>query len=104
MPPDFDPYVVLGVHPAASLDEIKRAYRARVMQCHPDRGGTAEAMIAAAEAWEVLSDGDARAAFDQARRQRQDPAAQARWESSRQAAQTRAGVYARAWDSLRQRT
>jgi curved DNA-binding protein CbpA len=103
MPPDFDPYAVLGVDPGASLDEIRRAYRARVMQCHPDRGGTPEAMIAVAEAWEVLSDGDARAAVDQARRQRQDVAAQARSDAARQAARTRAESYARAWDSLRQR-
>jgi len=32
-----DAYAVLGVDPDASLDEIRRAFRAQVRECHPDR-------------------------------------------------------------------
>ncbi|NLH83011.1 MAG: DnaJ family molecular chaperone [Phyllobacteriaceae bacterium] len=32
-----DPYAVLGVDPSASDDEVKRAWRAAVKECHPDR-------------------------------------------------------------------
>jgi len=32
----------LGLESSATLTEIKRAYRARALETHPDRGGTAE--------------------------------------------------------------
>ena len=32
-----DPYKVLGLHPGASDEEVKRAYRKLAMQYHPDR-------------------------------------------------------------------
>jgi molecular chaperone DnaJ len=64
-----DYYEVLGVSRSASEDEIKKAYRKLAMQFHPDRNpGNAEAedkFKEAAEAYEVLSDGDKRRRYDQ---------------------------------------
>lgn len=36
---DEDPYRVLGVTSDASHEEIKKAYRQRALQTHPDKGG-----------------------------------------------------------------
>lgn len=64
-----DYYEVLGVAKNASDDEIKKAYRKLAMKHHPDRnqGNTsAEAKFKEAkEAYEMLSDGQKRAAYDQ---------------------------------------
>jgi curved DNA-binding protein CbpA len=48
-------YETLGVKPTASSDEIKRAYRAKAKQHHPDAGGTADEFQAVSLAYEVLS-------------------------------------------------
>jgi hypothetical protein len=36
-PEKLSPHEILGISPAASLAEIKAAYRARIKECHPDR-------------------------------------------------------------------
>jgi DnaJ-domain-containing protein 1 len=36
-PEDLEYYKLLGLQPAASLAEIKAAYRKRIKQCHPDK-------------------------------------------------------------------
>ena len=63
-----DYYEVLGVAKGASQDEIKKAYRKMAIKYHPDKNPddkTAEEKFKeAAEAYEILSDGDKRARYD----------------------------------------
>ena len=63
-----DYYEVLGVTKSSSGDEIKKAYRKTAMQFHPDRNpgdkGAEDKFKEAAEAYEVLSDGDKKAKYD----------------------------------------
>lgn len=35
--PASDPYTVLGISPSATQEEIRKAYRARMVEYHPDR-------------------------------------------------------------------
>ncbi len=64
-----DYYEVLGVAKTATADEIKKAYRKKAIQYHPDKNpGDKEAeekFKEAAEAYEVLSDPQKRQRYDQ---------------------------------------
>ena len=64
-----DYYEVLGIQKGASEDEIKKAYRKMAKQYHPDLNpGNAEAeqkFKEVNEAYEVLSDADKKARYDQ---------------------------------------
>ena len=72
-----DYYEVLGVDKNAGADEIKKAYRKKAMQYHPDRNPgdkTAEEKFKElGEAYEVLSDADKKARYDQFGFQGVDP-------------------------------
>ena len=59
-----DHYKVLGVRPAATRDEIRAAYRARVVRLHPDKGGDPARFQECQAAFETLYDDQARAAYD----------------------------------------
>ena len=50
----LDPRTVLGVTPAASLDEIHEAFRSKSKKHHPDLGGDEWAFRMVARAYEVL--------------------------------------------------
>lgn len=63
-----DPYVVLGVSKNATSDEIKSAYRKLARQYHPDLNkeeGAEAKFKEVQEAYEILSDPDKKAKYDQ---------------------------------------
>ncbi|NAW51844.1 molecular chaperone DnaJ [Elizabethkingia argentiflava] len=64
-----DYYEILGISKSASAEEIKKAYRKMAIQYHPDKNpgdkAAEEKFKEAAEAYEVLSDNNKRARYDQ---------------------------------------
>lgn len=66
-----DHYTALGLSANASLADIKKAFRQKASYYHPDRNpapDAAERFRAVQKAYEVLSDEDSRAAYDDNRR------------------------------------
>ena len=63
-----DYYEVLGISKGASSEEIKKAFRTKAKQLHPDRNSdnpNAEAQFKEAnEAYDILKDGEKKAAYD----------------------------------------
>jgi molecular chaperone DnaJ len=63
-----NPYQVLGIHPTADDEEIKRAYRRLAKQFHPDRNPDSrhseERFREVSRAYEILRDPKKRANFD----------------------------------------
>jgi DnaJ-class molecular chaperone len=86
--PVSEHYAALGLKSDASLADIKKAFRQKASQFHPDRNTDEDAPArfrAAQEAYEVLSDDAKRQAYDDNRRRNllDDPAQTAReiWHS-----------------------
>jgi len=68
---ESDYYDLLRITPAATFEEVQRAYRALAMQFHPDRNPTSDAasvMVSINEAYAVLSEPVRRRQYDQERR------------------------------------
>lgn len=65
MKPDY--YKILGVGRSADPADIKRAYRTRAKQCHPDlnpKPGATEEFMGVNEAYEILSDPRKKQVYD----------------------------------------
>ena len=63
----FEPYEVLGVHRRANNQDIKKAYKAKIRQWHPDLNLDPESQAKFIElntAYELLSDPDRRRSYD----------------------------------------
>jgi len=71
-----DYYSVLGIKPSATQEEVKRAYRKAVFRYHPDRNPgdseSADKFKQVLDAYEVLSDSNQRAKYDQVARPAQN--------------------------------
>ena len=76
-------YAALGLKSDATLSDIKRAFRQKASQFHPDRNSAPDAPARfreVQEAYDILSDDDKRKAYDDNRRRNllDDPAQTAR--------------------------
>lgn len=90
-----DHYKILGVDSTASRGDIKKAFRRKVMECHPDRGGSHAEMILVIEAWNALSDPVLRRQYDSARLRNAEEA-----EAVGNAARKSAAEYPRKWSDF----
>ena len=61
-------YSVLGVNENSTQDEIKKTYRKKAIEFHPDKGGDEEMFKKISEAYETLGDEQKRKAYDNERR------------------------------------
>lgn len=62
-----NPYEVLGVAPTAADGELKRAYRRRLREAHPDTGGSSVEFDRVQLAWQRVGTPAARSAYDSGR-------------------------------------
>jgi curved DNA-binding protein CbpA len=96
-----DYYRVLGVSRAATVSEIHKAYWQQAARCHPDRGGSHEAMVRLVEAWRILSDPGSRARYDQLFKFRHDGWRSRKFNDDVQEARKRAqGGSRRSWEEF----
>lgn len=66
-----DHYTTLGLSSAATLADVKKAFRLKASSLHPDKNtalDAAERFRAVQEAYTVMSDADKRQAYDENRR------------------------------------
>lgn len=58
------PYEILGVPATATDEELRRAYRRRLRETHPDAGGVAARFHAVQRAWELVGTPESRADYN----------------------------------------
>lgn len=66
-------YESLGVNEDATPQELKRAYRSKARDLHPDKGGDAAEFAEIATAYEVLSDPQRRLLYDRTGKDKEKP-------------------------------
>jgi hypothetical protein len=97
----IDYYGILGVQSTATISEIHKAYWQMVSICHPDKGGSHEKMVQLVEAWQILSNPDKRARYDQLLKYRHNGWHSRRFDDDVQEARKRAkDDSARSWDEF----
>ncbi|TPW70758.1 DnaJ domain-containing protein [Schumannella sp. 10F1B-5-1] len=74
-PLSASPYEILGVSPAASDDELRRAFRRRMRATHPDAGGSTAAFDDVQRAWALVGTPESRARYDGRSQTSGDPVA-----------------------------
>ena len=57
-------YVIIGEEPGADEQALRRAYRQRLREAHPDTGGDVVAFRRVQRAWELIGTAASRAAYD----------------------------------------
>ncbi|MFJ6653340.1 J domain-containing protein [Microbacterium sp. NPDC091313] len=60
-------YEVIGVAADADDETLRRAYRLKLRETHPDTGGDAAVFVQVQRAWELVGTPEARAAYDRGR-------------------------------------
>ena len=60
----MNPYTILGVAKGATADTIKRAYKEKAKEHHPDRGGDSSKFAEVSNAYDILKDPNKRAYYD----------------------------------------
>lgn len=60
-----DDYQYLGINPNANLAEIKKAYKQKSKEYHPDRNGSNQLYPLIVEWYKILSDDNFRKFFDE---------------------------------------
>ncbi len=95
-----DLYAGLGVSPSATQEQIKVAFRRRSKQCHPDAGGTQDAMVELLQAYEILSDPEVRRQYDAFRQDPENPKWWGEYDSAGQSARDTYAAYGQSWDDL----
>lgn len=64
-PSKKSPYEILGVDKSATPSDLKRAYRSRARNSHPDKGGSHDQMAEVNRAYTLLSDPARKSRYDQ---------------------------------------
>jgi hypothetical protein len=95
-----DYYRILRIPMDACLETIKKAYRSKAMECHPDRGGSHQAMLDVIEAFQILANSETRRHYDDARHELFNQNTQTIIQSDISRARENAENYPRDWNDF----